>query len=82
MDPTSGRGQLQEVTALDLAAFDAIGWNSNVNVLANPGYRFTSAQAFAASVPEPGTWAMMLGGFGAVGFAMRRRKKEARSAVA
>jgi hypothetical protein len=26
------------------------------------------------SVPEPGTWAMMLLGFGAVGFAMRRRR--------
>ena len=26
------------------------------------------------SVPEPGTWAMMLLGFGAIGFAMRRRK--------
>jgi hypothetical protein len=27
------------------------------------------------AVPEPSTWAMMLLGFGAVGFAMRRRKK-------
>lgn len=27
------------------------------------------------SVPEPATWAMMLIGFGAVGFAMRRQKK-------
>lgn len=27
-----------------------------------------------AAVPEPGTWAMMLLGFGAVGFAMRRRR--------
>jgi hypothetical protein len=27
------------------------------------------------SVPEPGTWAMMLIGFGAVGFEMRRRKQ-------
>ena len=27
------------------------------------------------AVPEPGTWAMMLMGFGATGFAMRRRKK-------
>lgn len=27
-----------------------------------------------AAVPEPGTWAMMLFGFGAIGFAMRRRK--------
>lgn len=29
---------------------------------------------FTPSVPEPGTWAMMLMGFGAAGFAMRRRR--------
>jgi hypothetical protein len=28
-----------------------------------------------AAAPEPGTWAMMLIGFGAVGFAMRRRRQ-------
>ena len=28
-------------------------------------------------IPEPGTWAMMLLGFGAVGFAMRRRRRPA-----
>ncbi len=28
----------------------------------------------AAAVPEPTTWAMMLLGFGAIGFAMRRRR--------
>jgi hypothetical protein len=33
-----------------------------------------SAQAIAA--PEPGTWAMMLLGFGAVGFSLRRRRSE------
>ena len=32
-----------------------------------------------AAVPEPGTWAMMLVGFGAVGFAARRRKTLVRS---
>jgi hypothetical protein len=29
-----------------------------------------------AAVPEPATWAMMLLGFGAIGFGMRRRRKE------
>lgn len=33
-----------------------------------------SASAVSAAVPEPGTWAMMLLGFGAIGFAMRRRR--------
>ncbi|MGL4542937.1 MAG: PEPxxWA-CTERM sorting domain-containing protein, partial [Polymorphobacter sp.] len=29
--------------------------------------------AFRSVVPEPGTWALMIAGFGMVGFAMRRR---------
>jgi len=33
-------------------------------------------------VPEPATWAMMLLGFGAVGFAMRRRRRPALMQVA
>ena len=36
---------------------------------------------FPAAVPEPATWAMMLMGFGAVGFGMRRRTV-ARAAIA
>jgi hypothetical protein len=31
-----------------------------------------------ASVPEPATWAMMLLGFGTIGFAVRRQKVTAR----
>ncbi len=31
--------------------------------------------AVAAAVPEPTTWAMMLVGFGSIGYAMRRRSK-------
>lgn len=34
---------------------------------------------FTPSVPEPATWAMMLVGFGAVGFGMRRARKSARA---
>ena len=34
------------------------------------------------AVPEPSTWAMMLIGFGAVGFAMRRRRTPALAQVA
>lgn len=35
-----------------------------------------SGNLSATAVPEPATWAMMLVGFGAVGFGMRRRRKE------
>lgn len=77
LDPTSGLGQRQEVTALDLAAYDAIGWNVNFNVLANSGYRFTTADAYRAfatqPVPEPATWLMMIMGFGLMGYSLRRR---------
>ena len=67
------------MTALDLAAYDAIGWNVNLNVLANSGYRFTTADAyrsFAAQttpLPEPATWLMMIMGFGFMGYSLRRR---------
>ncbi len=78
LDPTSGRGQMQEVTALDLAAYDAIGWNIGFDVLANPNYRFSTAsiyQSLGGAVPEPRTWAMMLMGFGGIGVTLRRRRE-------
>jgi hypothetical protein len=33
-----------------------------------------AAQAIPGAVPEPATWAMLIAGFGMVGFALRRRK--------
>lgn len=38
---------------------------------------FLTAQETAGAVPEPGTWAMMLVGFGAVGVAIRRKRSPA-----
>ncbi len=37
---------------------------------------FKLNQLTVSAVPEPATWAMMIMGFGAVGFAMRNRKKQ------
>lgn len=37
----------------------------------------TVAFSSIAAVPEPGTWALMLVGFGAIGFSMRRRRNAA-----
>lgn len=39
-------------------------------------------EAVAAPVPEPGTWAMMLLGFGAVGYGMRRRPTKTGTQIA
>lgn len=79
MDPTECFGQLGEITMQDLAAFDAIGWNIDLNVLANPALKFTTASIYdrfapTAAVPEPTSWAMLIGGFGLVGGALRRRR--------
>jgi len=77
MDPTSGRGQMQDVTALDIAAFDAIGWTTSFDALTNSGYRETTADIYRAvgMVPEPATWGLMLVGFAMVGGATRYRRR-------
>lgn len=42
----------------------------------NPGWsHITFFDTGVPAVPEPATWAMMVGGFGAMGFALRRRRK-------
>jgi hypothetical protein len=54
------------------------GGNNILNVTGTTGGNaaFSGNLSFASTsaVPEPGTWAMMLVGFGAVGYSMRRRK--------
>jgi hypothetical protein len=53
-------GAINTVFGTSLAAGTVVG-NARIN-------------AVTAAVPEPGTWAMMLLGFGAVGLTLRRRK--------
>lgn len=58
----------------------ASGGFESSGVLSFPGGRPTVTQTFAgrlvapAAVPEPGTWAMLIAGFGVLGAAMRRRR--------
>ena len=40
-----------------------------------PGITQGSGTGVVTAVPEPGTWALMLLGFGAIGFSMRRRRR-------
>ncbi|TRW17270.1 NF038122 family metalloprotease [Glacieibacterium frigidum] len=81
MNPYACDGEMDSITALDLAAFDAIGWNINFNVAQNQGYNFSTAQvAVLAGIPEPASWALMIGGFGMVGSSLRARRRVATAA--
>lgn len=80
MNPYICDGKTDAVTSLDLAAFDAIGWNTKIDAIADPNYSFSTAQMFRSFVPEPATWAMMLMGFGMIGAGLRYRRKNYRVA--
>lgn len=56
--------------------------NVNFAFTGGPSADFDFSVAAAAAVPEPGSWAMMLVGFGLVGGVARRRKSAARIAYA
>lgn len=61
LDPTANPGELLQLTARDVLALDAIGWNVFQ----------------ATAVPEPGTWALFGAGLGLLGWRARRRPSAA-----
>lgn len=74
LNPYICNGRNGIVTGLDLAAYDAIGYNTGENLAS---YAKSTAQiAFeSTNVPEPASWAMMIAGFGLTGAAMRRQRR-------
>jgi hypothetical protein len=85
MDPTLGYSQRGIISANDLAAIDAIGWNLGVDLPKTGGLLIPSIGDYVytgdiiynsvASVPEPANWAMMIAGFGLIGAAARRQRR-------
>ncbi len=79
--------QFSSTFALTLADFQTLTADGVIDItldlsdgvnLFNPDTAFTSVGITLESVgavPEPASWAMMIGGFGLVGGAMRRRRK-------
>ena len=55
--------------------FNAGGGVNVFDLNFNSGSTVTLFQTGIPAVPEPGTWAMMLIGFGGIGYSMRRRRK-------
>ncbi|WP_375290729.1 NF038122 family metalloprotease [Qipengyuania sp.] len=79
MNPYLCGGQTGDVTNNDIAAFDAMGWNTRIDALTDRGYYQSSGdiynQFIGGFVPEPSTWALLILGFGTVGGAMRRKAR-------
>jgi hypothetical protein len=81
MDPTFCFGQMGVVTGLDIAAYDAMGWNLSVNALNYPN--MSSADIYRAlAVPEPATWTLVIGSLVLLAAARRPRRKSDLSACA
>ncbi|WP_309646547.1 NF038122 family metalloprotease [Phenylobacterium sp.] len=74
LDPTVAYGQMGRVTSLDLAAFDAIGWNVDYDVL-NSGRSFSTRDIYFAAIPEPTTWALTIIGFFVMGASLRANRR-------
>jgi hypothetical protein len=73
MGNTGGR-TYWETTDVNGTAKGQESFGSPSGIFSGNGQEHGFALSTAGAVPEPATWAMMIGGFGMVGGAMRRRK--------
>ena len=64
------------VKAADGTVLTSVSFTSSAGIEAVKQVRIAGLNAVNGAVPEPATWAMMLFGFGAVGFGMRRRRSQ------
>ena len=64
------------------ASYDAQGASSIVSAIFSSTTNTFEIDSIAAAAPEPGTWAMMLLGFGVVGSQIRRRRKAGSATLA
>ena len=77
--PTLATGTYSNVFALTPTAFNALftgaaAGRAYVNIHTPGLYAGGEIRGFLPAVPEPGTYAMMLAGLGALGWAVRRRR--------
>jgi hypothetical protein len=68
---------LTSTTAFNSVTFSGSAWNDGIYF---DRLKFASVTATSA-VPEPSTWAMMIGGFGIVGGALRSARRKQKGAA-
>lgn len=81
-DTTAVRGAASGLNPTTLADFNSNSYASDIGSYRIALTGVTSGPAVTAAVPEPASWALMVGGFGLAGGAMRRRRKASRPALA
>lgn len=60
-------------STLTKTTLNTVGGNTAATQVTNANADFVITYNYTSAVPEPMTWAMMIGGFGFVGYGLRRR---------